>query len=192
MIIDDSFRSILERRKTIRKIKKGVLPNKSFRDLVWAAHGYTHDHQGVKMRTAPSAGATYPVELYFVCEDIEGIAAGIYRYDTSREDIILITDGKWLARVRAASYDQKFISQSNVAVIMIYNPRKIVPDYGGDSFKYAALECGHIAQNLLLMATSLGLGAVPIGAFDGKAISKPLRIEEFKEALYMVTVGMIP
>jgi SagB-type dehydrogenase family enzyme len=190
MMIDDSFRSLLKRRKTVRKQQKGILSNHSFRELVWAAYGQTHDYRDIKMRTAPSAGATYPVELYFICEDIEKAPDGIYRYDTTTEDILPASDGKFLRRVQSISLDQQFISQCNVAIVLAYNPRKIVPDYGPDSFKYAALECGHIAQNLLLMATSLDLAAVPVGAFDAKKLGKLLGIEEFKEALYMVTVGI--
>jgi SagB-type dehydrogenase family enzyme len=191
MMIDDSFRSLLKRRKTTRRQRKGTLPSSSFRELVWAAYGHTHDYRKIKMRTAPSAGATYPVELYFVCEDIEGTTDGIYRYDTSKEDIILTAQGKLLENLQSISLDQEFISECNVAVVMVYNPRKIVADYGRDSFKYAAMECGHIAQNLLLMATSLDLGAVPIGAFDEKKLGRLLGVEEFKEALYIVAVGKI-
>ena len=191
MTIDDSFRSLLRRRKTTRKQKKGTLAGNYLREFIWAAYGHTHDDGGIKMRTAPSPGATYPIELHFACEDIEGTANGIYRYDIDKEDIMPTAEGRYFDRIMALSLDQKFISQCNLVVIMVYNPQKIISDYGKDSFKYAAMECGHIAQNLLLMATSLGLGAVPVGAFDRKKLGKLIGIDDSKEALYMVTIGML-
>ncbi len=189
--MDDSFRSLLRRRKTIRGQKRGTLPQSYLKELVWAAYGHTHDYRDLKMRTAPSAGATYPIELYFVCEDIEGVPDGLYLFDTGIEDVSLAAAGQFLDKIRAASYDQKFIVQCNLAVIMVYNPGKIVSDYGRDSAKYSAMECGHIAQNLLLMATSLELGAAPVGAFDQEKLDKLIGIDEFKQSLYMIMIGML-
>ncbi len=189
--MDDSFRSLLRRRKTNRKQKRGTLPQSYFKELVWAAYGHTHEYRDLKMRTAPSAGATYPIELYFACEAIDGVPDGLYRYDTALEDIAPAASGQFLDKIRAASYDQKFIAQCNLAVIMVYNPQMIVSDYGRDSAKYSAMECGHIAQNLLLMATSLDLGAVPVGAFDQQKLDSLIGIDEFKQSLYMIVVGML-
>jgi SagB-type dehydrogenase family enzyme len=190
MTIDDSFKSILKQRKTIRKFKKGNFPENNLKELIWAAFGHTHTYKDMKMRTAPSAGATFPIELYFAVEDTEGMPDGIYGYDTNIEDIKLIAAGRFFSKIREGSFDQSFITESHLAAIMVYNPQKIVSEYKESSLKYAAMECGHIAQNLLLMATSLGLGAVPVGAFDKRKIGEIIGIASPKEVLYMIIIGI--
>jgi SagB-type dehydrogenase family enzyme len=186
---DNSFHSLLSRRKTTRKLIRKPLAAEQFKELVWAAFGHTHIYRDIKMRTAPSAGATYPIEIYFILEDIDNMADGLYGYSTSKEEPTLLSQGKYLDSIRSASLDQQFISAANLAVLMVYNPDRILPEYGENSFKYALLECGHIAQNLQLMATELELGSVPVGAFDERAINKIIGAGSYKETLYMVIIG---
>jgi len=89
------------------------------------------------------------------------------------------------------SWDQEFVSLSNAVFVMVYNPRKIESEYGNKSRDYALLECGHIAQNILLMATTLKLGSVPVGAFSQRRLSGLLDLKSGKTPLYMVCVGTI-
>jgi SagB-type dehydrogenase family enzyme len=188
---DQSFRTILANRKTSRKFVRKPLELGKFKEFAWGAFGHTHTYREIKMRTAPSAGATYPIEIYFIIEDIESLEDGLYIYDISKEEPKLVNKGKYLNDVRLASLDQKFISEGNLAVLMVYNPDRILPEYGENSYKYALLECGHIAQNLLLMATSFGLGSVPVGAFDERKINKIIGAGSYKETLYMVAIGAL-
>jgi SagB-type dehydrogenase family enzyme len=189
VISENSFHSLLSRRKTTRKLVRKPLEVDQFKELVWAAFGNTHVYRDIKMRTAPSAGATYPIEIYFVLEDVKNMADGLYSYSTSKEEPTLVNQGKYLDSIRSASLDQKFISEANLAVLMVYNPDRILPEYGENSFKYALLECGHIAQNLQIMATELELGSVPVGAFDERTINKIIGAGSYKETLYMVIIG---
>ncbi len=181
----------LKNRKTIREITGGQMPTGYLNKLVWAAYGHTHNDGRAKMRTAPSAGATYPVELYMVVERVAELDNGIYRYSSRAEKPVLIKAGDYLSRVREVSLEQDFISLSNAAFIMVYNPQRIANRYGRDSRKYAILECGHIAQNILLMTTGLGLGGVPVGAFYQKRLGSILEIQDNREVLYMICVGTI-
>jgi SagB-type dehydrogenase family enzyme len=190
LIIDDSFRSVLEKRKTLRDLVRGRMPRQAFNDLIWAAYGVTHTDKSLKMRTAPSAGATYPIEITCAIEEVDGLENGIYHYDTRLEEIWQAMPGRHFGRIQAAALDQEFIIQSNLIIFMVYNPAPIVPEYGEDSFKYAAFECGHIAQNVTLMATSLGMGSVPVGAFDQRQIAEIIGVTGDKEVMYLVVVGM--
>ncbi len=176
---------------TVREITGGQIPSEYLDKLVWAAYGNTHNDGRTKMRTAPSAGATYPVELYIVVERIVGLDNGIYRYSSKAEKPVLMRKGIFLSPIRKVSLDQDFISHSNIAFIMVYNPQRIIDRYGRDSRKYAILESGHIAQNILLMATAFDLGGVPVGAFYQKRLGSILEIDENREVLYMICVGTI-
>ena len=190
LIIDDSLRSVMEKRKSTRRFVRDRLPRAAFNDLIWAACGHTHSYKAVKMRTAPSAGATYPIEIHCALEDVEDMADGLYLFNMLTEDLQLKKPGRHFAEIDKASLDQDFIRRSHLNVFMIYDPSLIEQQYGDRSFRYAAFECGHIAQNIMLMATSLGLGSVPVGAFDEKELGEVLEIPKGKEVVYFVSVGM--
>ncbi len=190
LIIDDSLRSVMEKRKTSRRFMRGKMPRQAFNDLVWAAYGQTHSYKAVKMRTAPSAGATYPIGVYCAVEDVEDLQDGLYAFDARSEEFRLSKPGKIFAEVQRESLDQDFITQANLLVFMVYDPALIEPEYGESSFKYAAFECGHIAQNVMLMATSLDLGSVPVGAFEERPLAQVIGVPAEKEVLYFVAVGM--
>lgn len=190
-MIDDSLRSVLKKRSTIRKFVKSEFTGEQLKDLVWAAYGHTHTARDMKMRTAPSPGAKYAIDIYVTLENVNGFDNGIYHYDTTVENLMLLKAGKFHGRISDAALEQKFFQVSNVDIFMVYNPGKIVPDYGANAAKYCAMECGHIGQNILLMATSLGLGAVPVGAFDSSAINDILGLSDGQETVYIISVGAV-
>ena len=181
----------IENRMTIRELTGEQLSAEHLQRLVRAAYGITHKDGRTRMRTAPSAGATYPIELYMVVERVDKFVNGIYRYSTKTEKPVLAKKGGFLSSIGKVSLDQDFIPLSNIVFIMIYNPRKIVNRYGRDSRKYASLECGHIAQNILLTASALGLGSIPVGAFSQKRLGALMGIPKDREVLYMICIGAI-
>jgi len=104
---------------------------------------------------------------------------------------VLVKDGKFLAKLQELGWGQTFVSKSNLVAFMVYDPAKITPKCKEESDKYAYFECGHIGQNLLLMATSLGLGSVPKASFDPKAVGELLSIGPDKSVVYMICVGKV-
>ena len=159
--------------------------------MLWAAYGKTLVYQGDKYRTAPSAGATYPVEIYVFVGRVDGYEDGIYTYNTDSEKLEIYKSGVHLPELQKMSWDQEFVSLSNAVFVMVYNPRKIEREYGNKSRDYALLECGHIAQNIHLMTAALGLGGVPVGAFSQRRLSALLNLKGDKKPVYMVCVGTI-
>jgi len=181
----------LKNRRTIREITGKKIPSRYLEKLLWAAYGKTLIYEGDKYRTAPSAGATYPVELYVFVERVDGYNDGIYIYNTNSEKLDLYKAGIYLPEVQKMSWDQEFVSLSNAVFVMVYNPRKIEREYGNKSRDYALLECGHIAQNIHLMTAALGLGGVPVGAFSQRRLTGLLDLKPGKTPLYMVCVGTV-
>lgn len=188
---DISLTFALKNRQTIRELTGKSIASATLNLLVWAAYGNTHSDGRCKMRTAPSAGATFPIELYLAIEKVEGFADGIYRYSTRTEKILTVKTGRFLKEISRASLDQDFIPLSNAAFLLVYNPEKIERHYGRDSRKYALLECGHIAQNILLAAAARRLGSVPVGAFYQKRLGSILELDANREVLYMICVGTV-
>ncbi len=186
-----SLESALQNRRTIREFTGGHISRDVMDDLVWAAYGHTHSDGPKKMRTAPSAGATYPVEIYLVLHNVNDYTDGIYLHDTRNEQLISIKEGGYLNDICQASLEQDFIPLANVTFLLVYNPGRIVRRYGRESRKYALLECGHIAQNILLTAGTRGLGSVPVGAFYQKRLGTILGLQKNREVLYMICVGTL-
>ncbi len=188
---NSSLESALQNRRTVREFTGGHISRDVLDDLVWAAYGHTHSDGPKKMRTAPSAGATYPVEIYLVLHNVNDYTDGIYLHDTRNEQLISIKEGGYLNDICRASLEQDFIPLANVTFLLVYNPDRIVRHYGRESRKYALLECGHIAQNILLMAATRGLGNVPVGAFYQKRLGSILGLQKDREVLYMICVGTL-
>lgn len=186
-----SLESAIRNRRTIREITGKNIPAEYLDLLTWSAFGMTLKDRGDKYRTAPSAGATYPIEIQVFVERVDGYQDGIYTYDTGSESLKISRPGIFLPEVQKMSWDQEFVSLSNAVFITVYNPRKIKRDYGNKSRDYALLECGHIAQNILLTAAALNLGSVPVGAFSQRRISGLLELNQGRTPLYMVCVGTI-
>lgn len=188
---NSSLESALQNRRTVREFTGGHISRDVLDDLVWAAYGHTHSDGPKKMRTAPSAGATYPVEIYLVLHNVNDHTDGIYLHDIRNEQLISIKEGSYLNDICRASLEQDFIPLANVTFLLVYNPGRIVRRYGRESRKYALLECGHIAQNILLAAGTRGLGSVPVGAFYQKRLGTILGLQKNREVLYMICVGTL-
>lgn len=186
-----SLESALKNRQTVRELTGGYISRDTLNDLVWAAYGHTHSDGPLKMRTAPSAGATYPVEIYLVLHNVNDYSDGIYLYDTRNEQLTIAREGSYLNDICRASLEQDFIPLANVTFLLVYNPGKISRRYGPESRRYALLECGHIAQNILLMAVARGLGSVPVGAFYQKKLAAIIGLQDDREVLYMICVGTL-
>jgi len=176
-----SLEETLARRRSIRELAAEPLTPAEIGQRLWAAQGVT-DAQG--RRTAPSAGALYPLELYAVT------AEGTSRYLPDRHALEPLGDRDLRPRLRWAAFDQAAIGEAPLVVVVVGVPSRTAAKYGPDrARRYVALEAGHAAQDLLLQAVSLGLGAVPIGAFDDAGVAAVLGLPSGYEPLYLLAVG---
>jgi SagB-type dehydrogenase family enzyme len=130
--------------------------------LLWAAQGITSDRG---LRTAPSAGALYPLELY------AAVPEGVFRYEPHEHQLVSISSQDLREGLKNAALGQEPVGQAPAVFILTAVYQRTAVKYGTERGpRYVHLEAGHAAQNLLLEAVALGLGAVPIGAFDEKAV----------------------
>ena len=176
-----SLEEALASRRSVREYDDEPLTTSEIGQLLWAAQGITGE-QGY--RTAPSAGALYPLEIYLLTAD------GVFHYDPRLHR--LIRAGKADARpalYQAALRQEPVLAAPAVFVVTAVYART-AQKYGnqrGD--RYVHLEAGHAAQNLLLQATAMGLGAVPIGAFNDKEVQQALGLLADHQPLYLIPVG---
>lgn len=170
----------LRLRRSVREFGGGALTTAQVGQLLWAAQGVTADWGG---RTAPSAGALYPLELYAATTD------RLLRYvsDGHRAEITANADVR--PDLEAATGGQAPITEAPLVVAVVGVPSRSAETYGDRAPRYVDLEAGHAAQNLLLQAVAIELAAVPIGAFDDRAVATALRLPQGQEPRYLIPVG---
>jgi len=179
-----SVEEALQRRRSVRDYKKGALSLKEVSQLLWAGGG-----RNLYRRTAPSAGATYPLELYLVSGEIEGLDMGLYHYLVSRHSLEKIKEEDLRKRLCRASLEQRMIERAPATLIIAADYQRTTGHYGQRGVRYVHMEVGHMGQNISLQAVALNLGTVMIGAFQDKEIKEILGIEE--EPLYIIPVGRV-
>ena len=176
-----SLEEALVRRRSVREFEDIPLTPSELGQLLWAAQGITHDRG---FRTAPSAGALYPLELYVVT------AEGVFHYEPQAHRLRTVSHGDARPALCEAALSQVPVRQAPAVFVVTAVRERTAVKYGAErSPRYVHLEAGHAAQNLLLQAVVLGLGAVPIGAFYDEAVQAALGVPPDQEPLYLIPVG---
>ena len=167
-------------RRSWRDFGSGSLTLEQIGQLVWAAQG--QDIKS-KYRTVPSAGATYPLELFVATEQ------GLFHYLLFKHTLEKLIDKDIRSAIALAAWGQEFIKTAPLTLIFAAEFARTTRRYDQRGIRYVYIEAGHAAQNVHLQAEALGLGSVAVGAFDDAAISKVLLLPEHLEPVYMVVVG---
>ena len=176
-----SLEEVIARRRSIRQFYGQELTNAEIAQLLWAAQGVTDVQQG--LRTVPSAGAFYPLELYLAQ------SSGFYHFDAASHCLDQLSTDDFRSDMYKAAFNQDSILEASAVFVITATYVRTASKYGDRARLYAALEAGHAAQNMLLQAVSLNLGALPIGAFDEELLHKVLVVPENDRALYIIPVG---
>ena len=178
----------LARRRSIRSYKKEPLTLSELGRLLWAAQGRTGARD---FRAAPSAGATYPLEAYVVAGNVTGLEPGLYHYDVSQHELSLVKSGDLRAELCAAALDQPPVREAAIDLVLTAVYERTADRYGERGKMYVHMDVGHAAENVLLQATALGLGAVPAGAFRTRTTGSLLGLPETEVPLYIIPVGRV-
>jgi len=179
-----SIEEALLKRRSVRDYNKSSLSLEEVSQCLWAGTG-----KNLHRRTAPSAGATYPLEIYLVAGDVEGLGPGVYHYSISKHHLERAIDGDVRKSLSRAALEQGMIERAPISVIITADYNRTTGHYGQRGIRYVHMEVGHVGQNISLQAVALNMGTVMIGAFDDKQVKEILRIEE--EPLYIIPVGKI-
>jgi SagB-type dehydrogenase family enzyme len=150
-------------RRSVRSYGSRSLTLNEVSQLLWAAQGITSESGG---RTAPSAGALYPLEIYLVAGNVRDLAPGVYRYEPRGHQLRIVSEGDARGELQAAALNQKSIGSAAIDIVITAIPSITEVKYGDRTERYIDIEVGAVAQNVYLMCESLGLGAVAMGAFE--------------------------
>lgn len=176
-----SLEQTLARRRSVRQFTRQQLDFTQIGQLAWAGQGITEPQRG--FRTAPSAGALYPIRLYFATQE------GMFVYNPNEHSLEQTSNQDVRGRLAVAALMQEAVANAACDIIIAGSVRRLAVKYGNKAGRYMLLEAGHIAQNIQLQVVSLGLGSVPIGAFDIRGVAGTCNLPIDLEPLLIICVG---
>ncbi len=181
---------ILTRRRSIRRYQDRYLTQEELAALVWATQGVTLASRSYLLRTAPSAGALYPVETYLAVHRVEEMEPGIWHLNLPDFSLELLDSRDTRQPLVQACLGQRFMGEAAVDFIWTGILNRAMWKYRERAIRYIFLDAGHICQNLMLAATALGMGCCPVGAFFDEEVESLVDVDGVEEvALYLASVG---
>jgi SagB-type dehydrogenase family enzyme len=183
---EQSIEKLLQQRRSVRSYQKSSLNLSEVGQLLWSAQGITSSRG---LRTSPSAGALYPLTLFVVVGDVNGLSPGIYQYDPEEHSLLKTTDGDSRKLLQKAALDQSCIGDAAVIFVFTAIYQRTTWKYGKRGVRYVHMEVGHAGQNLFLQAEALHLGTVVVGAFDDNEVRDVLKLDSDIQPLSLMPVG---
>jgi SagB-type dehydrogenase family enzyme len=184
-----SVSSVINARKSSRRYSSQSLTLSETGQLLWSAGGATVDGITGPTRAYPSAGGVYPLEIYIVAGNVDGLEAGLYKYDWQSHSLEKVMDGDLRESLSAAAYGQRMLSTAPATIVITALYEKTEARYGerGRTL-FVPMDAGHLGQNVHLQAESLGLGTVMVAGFDKEKAARVLSAAQ-GEPVYMMPVG---
>ena len=192
-----SLEETILRRRSVRRYRRDPLNLSQLSQILWSAQGITGTRE---FRAAPSAGASYPLEIFvFVGKQgvidsetkqaPEELQAGIYHYEADSHSLSLHKPADLRPDLARATLDQEFIIDAPVDIVICALYHRTSYRYGRRGERYVHIEVGHVGENIHLQAVALGLATVEVGAFHDEEVRKVLGVEEQIKPLYIMPVG---
>lgn len=180
----------LRARRSVRDYIPKPISLQELSYLLWASDGVSGEYHGYLFRTAPSAGALYPVETYLVANRVDELESGVYHYDVRDHALDTVRIGNLAFDIADAALGQRMCADAAVVFVWTAVFDRCKWKYGQRAYRYVYLDAGHIAQNLALAAVSIGLGSCQIGALYDDEVNQIVGVDGIEESvLYMSAVG---
>ncbi len=182
--------TVLRRRKSVRRYADEPMSREDLSYLLWASTGIVRKEHGYEFRTAPSAGALYPIETYLVVNRVEKLQQGVYHYAIQDHALEQIKVGVMGEELAMAALGQIMCATAPVVFVWTAVFPRSKWKYKQRGYRYVYLDAGHIGENLALAAVSLGLGSCQIGALFDDEVNEILGVDGIEESvLYMSVAG---
>lgn len=178
----------LNQRRSVRTYGDGPVTLQEVSQLLWAAQGITHSSG---YRTAPSAGALYPLDLYLTGGRVTNLPDGVYHYRPRDHMLVRRGNEDRRADLTAAALNQSWVRRGAVVIAIVGVYERTTQKYGDRGRRYTHIEVGHAAQNVYLQAEALDLGTVMVGAFDDQKVQSVLGLSDREQPLALLPVGRI-
>lgn len=190
-LVDKNLKELLESRYSCRSFQNKSLNLDVIATILWAACSKKHDTVTSASRTIPSAGATYPLELYLVVgkDGVDKLKEGIYHYLINEHALEFISPGDKRPTLAMACLGQGFIKDAPISLVITAKFNRTTNRYGARGEHYVYMEVGHACQNTYLTTTNLGLGTVEVGAFSDDNVKNLLNLEKDYAPLIVMPIG---
>ena len=186
-----SLDQTLKQRKSIRQFQPRSISKGQLSYLLWASTGIHRVEDGYAFRTAPSAGALYPIETYVVANSVRTIEAGLYHYSIRNHQLEQLRRNDLRQHIATAARGQGMCASASAVFVWSALFERCKWKYGQRAYRYIYLDAGHIAENLALAAVSLNLGSCEIGALYDEQANEIVDVDGVEESvIYMAAVGV--
>ncbi len=179
---------LIAKRRSVRRYKDNKLSEPIISRLLWAAQGISSEDG---LRTSPSAGALYPLEIHIVIGGGSELEPGVYRYVPEDHTLVREIAGDMREKLSKAALSQPMIRNAPISFVISAVYARITGKYGNRGFRYTYMEAGHAAQNISLLGVELGIGTCTIGAFEDEKVKSVLKLPANEEPLYILPLGYI-
>lgn len=183
-----SVEAALHARRSNREFTGVSLSLAEASQLLWAADGINRPGG---YRTVPSAGALYPLEVYLIAGQVEGVAPGIWKYTRREHALIAGSPGDRRRDLARAAFHQSWVAEAAAIIAVAAVPERTAAKYGARAERYVHIEVGHAAQNVYLQAGALGLGTTVVGAFDDDEVKAVMAMTRDEHPLCLLPVGRL-
>jgi SagB-type dehydrogenase family enzyme len=185
-----SVEEAIRQRRSVRSYSDEALSLAELSQILFAAQGITGKAGGRTLRAAPSAGATYPFEVYVFARKVEGLEPAIYRYLPHGHEIEVVREGDLTGELSEACLGQSMPSEAACTLVLAAVPGRTAAAYGDRAPMYIYMEAGHISQNIYLQCASLDLGVVAVGAFYESEVDAIIGLDgEHERSIYVNCIG---
>lgn len=194
---ETALSTLLRRRRSHRAFEARAMPMETLASLLAGAYGITEtatfpDGTAWLRRTVPSAGGLFPLDVYVFTERVDGIADGLHRYAVREHALETIRAGLRARDLGPDLLAGPFVTDVNALILLSAVFRRTQKKYGARGYRYILLEAGHVAQNICLVGTDLGLGTLCIGGFVDSGVNAALGLDVRKEGVvYAVGCGYV-
>jgi len=182
-------------RRSIRSYRNEALSIQQLSQILWAAYGVSDPYN--RLKTTPSAGATYPLEIYVVVktngvlvDNNTYLKPGSYKYLADKHALVLVKEGDLSKELMEASLNQEWVGEAPVNIVIAAVFERTTRIYGDRGVRYVYMEVGHAGQNIYLEATALNLGCVVVGAFHDTMVKQVVGLGENEEPMYVIPIGV--
>jgi SagB-type dehydrogenase family enzyme len=177
---------LIQKRRSVRRYTDRELSESIISRILWAAQGISSEDG---LRTSPSAGALYPLEIHIVAGKGSGFEPGVYRYIAEEHTLVQEITGDQREKLSRAALSQPMVKNASVSIVISAIYPRITSKYGKRGIRYAHMEAGHAAQNVYLLGVELGIGTCAVGAFDDEEVRKVLKMPVNEDPLYILPLG---
>lgn len=194
-----SLEEVIRRRVSARGMAPRRITLQELSSLLYYTYGISRDNEGTDFprpfRMVPSGGALYPMEIYFHAKHVDDLRTGLYHYHPVENAVRLLRPSDFSAEIAKVLVEFQAHLALEVSVLFFFTAmfERTTFKYGARGYRFTLLEAGHMAQNMNLAATAMGMNVLSIGGYYDRRADELLNIDGVTHStLYMVGVGGEP